>query len=241
MIDDEPDVIQSLLSNKYLQMQRHELQNLMKQTTNDLFRMTSIKDLFVGACNQSEVKVPDDNSIDEISDEENPYAQSKGDLDGPKQTQVIDLKPGYVQFANKKNLTFGFKQVGYDSHKLVTKMLDNLDFGDDSCKNSQLLQTTELKFRTKKSRTYKSLRPMQDQFDKMMTDQPMLLEERNISKINRRVMLPPPSLISKMALFEDINDVAEAMLQMQESPEEPIENQKENISNNKPVDKIGIG
>lgn len=108
MIDDEPG-IQQLNSFKYFQMQRHELQNQMKQTTNDIYRMTPIKELFVGAVNQTEVKVPDENSVDEISDEENPYAQAKGDLDGPKQTQVIDLKPQYVQYANKKNLTFGFK------------------------------------------------------------------------------------------------------------------------------------
>lgn len=132
--------------------------------------------------------------------------------------------------------------MGYDSHRAITKMLDNLEFGDESKNNSQLLQTTEIKFRTRKSKTFKSLWPLQEQFEKMSCEQSIVHEERNISKINRRVMLPPPGLISKAALFQDINEVAEAMLQMQETVEEPMENHKENISNNKPVEnKIGIG
>jgi hypothetical protein len=56
-------------------MQRHELNNLLKQRDNEDLKMTSIKDLFDGAASpQKKDEKMKEGSEDDISDEdENPY------------------------------------------------------------------------------------------------------------------------------------------------------------------------
>ena len=141
--------------------------------------------------------------------------------------QIIDMRA----FKHKNNVAFGF--VAPEASKRAFDLIDGLDLDQKTA-----TETTEVKFRTEKSKTYKSILLLKDQFENMNVRAPQMKDQRNLCKVNHRVFVPETKRLQVKDLMIDIREMAEAMAK----PADAVEDGrgKENLSNNQPK-AIGIG
>lgn len=131
-IIDSDPEIQSLFANKFLQFQKFELHQHLKSEESDLFKLTDISDFF-----QTPGEEP--MAIDVEADDE--FISN----------QIIKMRA----FKHKNNVAFGF--VAPETSKRALDLIDSLDM--DSNRNAE---KPEVKFRTEKSKTYKSILLLKD-------------------------------------------------------------------------------